>query len=441
MADDTEEKWRKQTKLATKREQSLHNIVTNMNPKHNRYVSDTCKYDKDKNSCKKRGRGDSSCQNVQSDFHENMFSPLEESNLQTEKVHSENIYSSNNPRIIGSSPQLKDNSKLVQVEVEGYEDIENDDNDVWKKVEYKRKRLFQSCKNDDEKEKERVVRREHKKGKEVTEKVKERDDSERDRRNHQSDSRKDREVERGSSKAKRNQRSVFNPVRPNEPSRVVERREIIRVKDKCVICSDSSIIAAYFMSKIVFCLCNVVHNHSFSDIMSKNMSDEERRKQEKQFEELVQGIETWPEDLTESQFPTPAEAAALAKKTKQRTVSNASTASAPGSAPVTPLPQRSNVRRLRHNCSECEEKFGLKSELTEHMKSVHGINTPQSKKSGERKGEKEKNPNPTSCDEDSNASAPHLHLHSNASAPIRVEMTKSQVDKGGKYFKPKKENK
>ena len=153
MADDTEEKWRKQTKLATKREQSLHNIVTNMNPKHNRYVSDTCNYDKDKNSCKKRGRGDSSCQNVQSDFHENMFSPLEESNLQTEKVHSENIYSSNNPRIIGSSPQLKDNPKFVQVEVEGFEDIENDDNDVWKKVEYKRKRLFQSCKNDDEKEK------------------------------------------------------------------------------------------------------------------------------------------------------------------------------------------------------------------------------------------------------------------------------------------------
>merc|ERR1712198_500185 len=90
-----------------------------------------------------------------------------------------------------------------------------------------------------------------------------------------SDSKKNREVERGNSKAKRNQRSLFNPVRPNEPSRVVERREIIRVKDKCVICSDSSIIAAYFMSKIVFCLCNVVHN--FSDIMIKNMSDEEKK--------------------------------------------------------------------------------------------------------------------------------------------------------------------
>ena len=148
MADDTEEKWRKQTKLATKREQSLHNIVTNMNPKHNRYVSDTCKYDKDKNSCKKRGRGDSSCQNVQSDFHENMFSPLEESNLQTEKVHSENIYSSNNPRIIGSSPQLRNNSKSIQIEVEGFENIENGDNEEWKKVVYKKKRLFQSCKND-----------------------------------------------------------------------------------------------------------------------------------------------------------------------------------------------------------------------------------------------------------------------------------------------------
>ena len=297
--------------------------------------------------------------------------------------------------------------------------------------------VFIKCaKNDDEEEKGRVVKENvdhQKKGKEASEKVRGREDSKRDRRNHQRDSKKDREVEKGSSKAKRkigNKRTMFNPDRLDEPSRAVERREIIRVKDKCVICSDSSIIAAYFMSKIVFCLCNVVHNHSFSDIMSKNMSDEEKRKQEKQFEELVQGIETWPEDLTESQFPTPAEAAALAKKTKQRTVSNASTASAPGSAPVTPRPQRSNVRRLRHNCSECEEKFGLKSELTEHMKSVHGINTPQSKKSGERKGEKEKNPNPTSCDEDSNASA-----------PIRVEMTKSQVDKGGKYFKPKKENK
>ena len=190
MADDTEEKWRKQTKLATKREQSLHNIVTNMNLKHNRYVSDTCNYDKDKNSCKKQGRGDSSCQNVQSDFHENMFSPLEESNLQTEKVHSENIYSSNNPRIIGSSPQLKDNPKFVQVEVEGYEDIENDDNDVWKKVEYKRKRLFQSYKNDDEEEKGRVVKENvdhQKKGKEASEKVRGREDSKRDRRNHQRD--------------------------------------------------------------------------------------------------------------------------------------------------------------------------------------------------------------------------------------------------------------
>merc|ERR1719300_1917955 len=153
-----------------------------MNPKHNSYVSDTCNYDKDKNSCKKQGRGDSFCQNVQSNFHENMFSPLEESNLQTEKVHFEDIYSGNNPRIIGASPQLKDNPKFIQVEVEGFEDIENDDNDVWKKVEYKKKRLFQSYnKNDEEKgrvikENVDLVKREHqKKGKEATEKVRERE--------------------------------------------------------------------------------------------------------------------------------------------------------------------------------------------------------------------------------------------------------------------------
>ena len=118
MAEDINENQRKQTKSATKKRQSLHN----------------------------------------------MFSPLEEGVLQTKEIYSENIYSSNNPRIIGSSPQLRNNSKSIQIEVEGFENIENGDNEEWKKVVYKKKRLFQSCKNDDEKEKGRVVRREQKKG-------------------------------------------------------------------------------------------------------------------------------------------------------------------------------------------------------------------------------------------------------------------------------------
>ena len=97
-------------------------------------------------------------------------------------------------------------------------------------------------------------------------------------------------MEEGSSKTERkngHQRTMFNPNRTVESRRVVGRRKINRMNDKCVICSDSSILATYFMSKIVFCLCNVLHNYNFSDIMSKNMSDEERRKQERQFAELV----------------------------------------------------------------------------------------------------------------------------------------------------------
>ena len=312
MAEDINENQRKQTKPATKKRQSLHN----------------------------------------------MFSPLEEGDLQTKEIYSENIYSSNNPRIIGSSPQLRNNSKSIQIEVEGFENIENDDNEEWKKVVYKKKRLFQSCKNDDEeeegrvfKENDKVVERGHReKGKEATEKVK--------RKNG-------------------HQRTIFNPNRTLESRRVGRGRKIDRIEDKCVICSDPSILAIQVMSKIVFCLCNNLHNPDCSDNMSKNMSEEERRRQERQFAELIKGIETWPEEINDvndpSQFPTPAEAAAAAKKTpRQRTISNASTTSAPGSAPATPLPQRSNVWRLRHNCSDCEEKFGLKSELTEHMKSKHG---------------------------------------------------------------------
>ena len=224
-------------------------------------------------------------------------------------------------------------------------------------------------------------------------------------------------IERGATeKVKRkngHQRTMFNPNQTLELRRVGRGRKSDRIEDKCVICSDPSILAIQVMSKIVFCLCNNLHNPDCSENMSKNMSEEERRRQERQFAELInlgdkihfaslvinnsfdkrylsardkcrdaaakerKGIETWPEEINDvndpSQFPTPAEAAAAAKKTpRQRTISNASTTSTPGSAPATPLPQKSNVWRLRHNCSDCEEKFGLKSELTEHMKSKHG---------------------------------------------------------------------
>ena len=136
----------------------MHNDVTIDEPNYNRsdLRSDICNYDQ--NNCKVWGKGDSSSKNVRPNFHKNVFSSLEDVDLQTKEIYSRNILSSNIDRNIGASPQLRICSRVIEVEGKRLEEIEDDGQEEWKEVVYKKKRLFQSRKNDNEKEKRRVIK-------------------------------------------------------------------------------------------------------------------------------------------------------------------------------------------------------------------------------------------------------------------------------------------
>ena len=105
--DEEKDDERKQTKTATKIKQSMHNNVTLDEP-------ETCNYDQ--NNCKVGGKGDSFSKNVQPNFHRNMFSSLEDVDLQTKEIYSRNILSSHCNRDIGASPQLRTCSRVIEVE-------------------------------------------------------------------------------------------------------------------------------------------------------------------------------------------------------------------------------------------------------------------------------------------------------------------------------------
>ena len=156
--DEEKDDERKQTKTATKIKQSMHNDVTINEPNYNcsDLRSDICNYDQ--NNCKVWGKGDSFSKNVRPNFHRNMFSSLEDVDLQTKEIYSRNILSSHCNRDIGASPQLRTCSRVIEVEGKRLEETEDDGQEEWKEVVYKKKRLFQSRKNDNEKEERGVIK-------------------------------------------------------------------------------------------------------------------------------------------------------------------------------------------------------------------------------------------------------------------------------------------
>ena len=275
--DEEKDDERKQTKTATKIKQSMHNNVTLDEP-------ETCNYDQ--NNCKVWGKGDSFSKNVRPNFHRNMFSSLEDVDLQTKEIYSRNILSSHCNRDIGASPQLRTCSRVIEVEGKRLEETEDDGQEEWKEVVYRKKRLFQSRKNDNEKEESRVIKEKDDFGKNEhrrsgKEEARKRENGERNRGSYQGNKRESRRMEKRGGASERNdghQRTMFNSFISN-PERNYERKKNIRIdintnNEKCVICSDTSILAIYDMSKIVFCLCNL-DNLNFSDKMSKEMKEGE----------------------------------------------------------------------------------------------------------------------------------------------------------------------
>ena len=288
--DEEKDDERKQTKTATKIKQSMHNDVTLDEPNYNCFDlrSETCNYDQ--NNCKVWGKGDSFSKNVRPNFHRNMFSSLEDVDLQTKEIYSRNILSSHSNRDIGASPQLRTCSRVIEVEGKRLEETEDDGQEEWKEVVYRKKRLFQSRKNDNEKEESRVIKEEDDFGKNEhrrsgKKEARKRENGERNRGSYQGNKRESRRMEKRGGASERNnghQRTMFNSFISN-PERNYERKKNIRIdintnNEKCVICSDTSILAIYDMSKIVFCLCSL-NNLNFSDKMSKEMKEGEKREQ------------------------------------------------------------------------------------------------------------------------------------------------------------------